>query len=201
FPGASLGGSDLVSGYVVAALRANATGSVCEGAHCTQYDAAQSYHDHNWGIWRGVTWDWGASRAGEYTMLYGRVIPPDSVASTPPVFLYLVDSLGFRAVFRPRDILYTDTRTIVVNGKRVSVPTMAEFADARGDDTIRVHLDVQSAMGTDTRSPLAERGKETTSGIDKRPYFIQMKGAATLSGRVGGAVLRGTGTGFFETYR
>lgn len=201
FPGASLGGSDLVSGYVVPGLRADASGSICEGSACTRYDRAQSYHDHNWGIWRGVTWDWGASRAGSYTILYGRVIPPDSVASAPPLFVYLVDSLGFRAVFRPRDIRYTDGQTIDVNGKRVRVPTVAEFADARGDDTLRVRLDIQSALGTDTRSPQVKRGKETGSALDKYPYFIQMKGAATLSGRVGSEVIRGTGTGFFETYR
>ena len=66
FPGASLGDDDFVSGYTVPALRANATGSICIGAACERYDAAQAYHDHNWGVWRGVTWDWGASRAGPY---------------------------------------------------------------------------------------------------------------------------------------
>ncbi|MGI8549071.1 MAG: hypothetical protein ACR2M1_17405 [Gemmatimonadaceae bacterium] len=201
FPGASLGGSDLVSGYVVPGLRADASGSICEGSQCTQYDHTQSYHDHNWGIWHGVTWDWGASRAGPYTILYGRVIPPDSVASAPPLFVYLVDSLGFRAVFRPREIKYTDGAIIQVNGKRVRVPSVAEFADARGDDTLRVRLDIENAIGTDTRAPLVERGKQTTSARDTRPYFIQMKGSATISGRVGGDVIRGAGTGFFETYR
>lgn len=201
FPGASLGGSDLVSGYVVPGLRANASGTICEGHSCRSYRGVQSYHDHNWGIWRGVTWDWGASRAGPYTILYGRVIPPDSVASTPPLFVYLVDSLGFRAVFRPRDIRYTDGQVIGIHGRRISVPTVAEFADARGDDTLRVRLDIQSAMATDTRTPVVERGRETSTPADSRPYFIQMKGTATISGRVGGETLKGSGTGFFETYR
>jgi hypothetical protein len=159
----------------------------------------QSYHDHNWGVWRGVTWDWGASRAGSYTILYGRVNPPDSSASTTPFFVYLVDSLGFRAVFRPRVIAYTDATTILVNGTPVRVPSTAEFADVRGDDTLRVHLDIESAMGTDTRAGLVERGDRTRAV--RRPYFIQMKGRATISGRVGGAPVAGTGSGFFETYR
>lgn len=34
-----------------------------------------------------------------------------------------------------------------------------------------------------------------------RPYFIQMKGIARLTGRIGGRVVTGEGTGFFETYR
>jgi len=201
FPGAALGGADLVSGYVVAGLRANASGTICEGARCERYDGAQSYHDHNWGVWQGVTWDWGAARAGSYTMLYGRVIPPASVAEAPPLFVYLVDSLGFRAVFRPRVIRYTDDRTIMVNGRTVRVPSVAEFADVRGNDTLRVRLSVESALGTDTRTGIAQRGDAGRASEVAHPYFIQMKGTATLVGRVGGAPIDGQGTGFFETYR
>lgn len=205
FPGAALGGADLVSGYVVAGLRASAGGTICVGSRCDRYDHAQSYHDHNWGTWQGVTWDWGASRAGSYTILYGRVIPPASVAEAPPLFVYVVDSLGFRAVFRPRDIHYSDDRTIVVNGRSVRVPGAAEFADVRGDDTLRVRLDVESALGTDTRTDtrtgVAQRGEAGSAAAVARPYFIQMKGTATLAGRVGGAPIGGTGSGFFETYR
>ncbi len=201
FPGAALDESDFASGYVVPALRASASGSVCEGASCTQYDNAQSYHDHNWGVWRGVTWDWGASRAGTYTILYGRVIAPDSLGDTPPLLVYLVDSLGFRAVFRPRDIAYTDDRTITVGGARVRVPSRAVLSDVRGDDTLRLTLDIQSAMGTDQRTSVASRGNRAGSSVMPHPYFIQMKGIATITGRVGGAPLSGSGTGFFETYR
>lgn len=201
FPGASLGSAELVSGYVVAGLRASATGTICEGTSCIRYDGAQSYHDHNWGVWQGVTWDWGASRVGSYTILYGRVIPPAGVAETPPLFVYLVDSLGFRGVFRPRDIRYTDGRTIMVDGRSVRVPSVAEFADVRGDDTLRVRLDIESALGTDTRTGIAQRGDVADSASSARPYFIQMKGTATLAGRVGGAPIGGKGTGFFETYR
>jgi len=124
-----------------------------------------------------------------------------SVAETPPLFVYLVDSLGFRAVFRPRDIRYTDGRTITVDGRSVRVPSVAEFADVRGDDTLRVRLEIESALGTDTRKGVAQRGGAGAAASDARPYFIQMKGTATLAGRVGGAPIGGKGTGFFETYR
>jgi hypothetical protein len=40
-----------------------------------------------------------------------------------------------------------------------------------------------------------------TGGAPDRPYFIQMKGLATISGRVGGVPIDGRGAGFFETYR
>jgi hypothetical protein len=152
-------------------------------------------------VWRGVTWEWGATRAGNYTLLYGRVQPPDSSQSPPPLFVYLIDSLGFRALFRPRTISYVDGRVIDVDGHRVRVPSRAVLADARGDDTLRVDLDIEDAIGTDTRRSLIGRGDPTATRSLAAPYFIQMKGTARLSGRVAGERLTGEGTGFFETYR
>jgi hypothetical protein len=172
FPGADLSSGDFVSGYTVPALVADASGQLCVDAHCEPYDHAQSYHDHNWGVWRGVTWDWGAARIGSFGILYGRVRPPDSTAVATPVFVYLVDSLGFRAVFRPERIVYDDT---------VHAPRHATLTDVRGADTLRLDLDIDDAAITD--------------------HFVQMKGRARLHGRAGGGVLTGDGIGFFETYR
>ena len=201
FPGAALSGGSLVSGYAVPALRADASGSICEGRRCEQYDGVQAYHDHNWGVWRGVTWEWGSARAGQYALLYGRVQPPDSVATRQPLFVFLVDSLGFLAIFRPRDIAYEDRRSIVIDGKAVRVPSHATMIDVRGDDTLRVELEVENAAGTDTRRPGVERGDTRAERRLEHPYFIQMKGRARVSGRVHGAPINGRGAGFFETYR
>jgi hypothetical protein len=195
FPGAALGG-EIVSGYAVPALRADASGSICAGRDCERFDGAQAYHDHNWGVWQGVTWEWGAARAGDFTFLYGRVDTPGSQRGA--LVLYLVDSLGFRALFRPSTIVYEDGRTITIDGHRVRVPATAVMSDVRGDDTVRVELSIEDAIGTDMRRG-AERGGHTASS--SLPYFIQMKGIARLSGRVGGEPIGGTGTGFFETYR
>ena len=193
FPGASLGTDELVTGYTVPALRASATGSICVAASCERYEDAQAYHDHNWGVWRGVTWDWGASRAGAYTILYGRVIAPDAKREQP-LFVYVVDSLGFRALMRPATITYEDGRTTTVNGRAIRVPSKAVFADVRGADTLRIELDIEDAIATDMRQSLE---RASLGG----PFFIQMKGTASISGRLGGDRVRGTGAGFFETYR
>jgi hypothetical protein len=67
FPGAELASGPFTSGYAVPGLRASGTGTICVAAKCERYDDAQAYHDHNWGVWRGVTWEWGAARAGAYT--------------------------------------------------------------------------------------------------------------------------------------
>jgi hypothetical protein len=199
FPGVSMSSGGFVSGYVVPALRATASGTLCVDGKCEELMGAQSYHDHNWGVWRNVTWEWGASRAGQYTFLYGRVYPPDTTASVPPVLFYLTDSLGFRAVFRPTTISYEDNREVPVRNGKVRVPSHATLFDARGADTLRVDLTIEDAIATDTR-PASERGNPV-AGARAHPYFIQMKGTARISGRVDGTPLSGVGTGFFETYR
>lgn len=209
FPGATLESGDFASGYAVAGLRADASGAVCapgagwgRGAGgCERLAGAQAYHDHNWGAWQGVTWEWGAGRAGAYTLLYGRVQPPDSLGTAAPLFLYLVDSLGFRALFRPRLVRYDDARTVTVGGRAVRVPARGVMEDARGADTLRVELVVEDAAATDTRLGLVERGEAEAARRLRRPYFVQMKGRLRVSGRAGGAPVAGEGAGFFETYR
>jgi hypothetical protein len=195
FPGASIGGEGLVSGYAVPALRADADGELCVAGRCETFTDAQSYHDHNWGVWRDVEWEWGAARAGSFTFLYGRVLRGGDDAVREPLFLYLVDSLGFRAIFRPDAITYEDARTVTVGGVRIRVPARAVLFDTRGADTLRVELEIEDAVGSDVRT----EGRFRRAGA--RPYFIQMKGRARLSGRVGGAPVAGEGTGLFETYR
>jgi hypothetical protein len=72
--------------------------------------------------------------------------------------------------------------------------------DVRGGDTLRIELEVEDASATRVRrdgaGDVAARGASGT-----RRWFIQMKGIARLSGRLGGQAVAGEGTGFFETYR
>lgn len=201
FPGSELVSGAFTSGYAVPALRGSASGSICIARRCEEFVETQAYHDHNWGVWQGVTWEWGAARAGSYSFLYGRVNVPDTLAARPPLFLYVVDSLGFRTLMRPDTIRYDDRRTIVVNGETVRVPARAVMTDVRGEDTLIVELEIDDATGTDTRTPLIERGETAAARQLDRPFFIQMKGIARLRGRLGGAPVVGEGIGFFETYR
>lgn len=195
FPGASIGGEALLSGYAVPALRAEADGELCVDGRCERFRAAQAYHDHNWGVWRDVQWEWGAARAGAFTFLYGRVHRGGADDVREPLFVYLVDSLGFRAIFRPREIRYVDGETRRVDGRAIRVPTQALMEDVRGGDTLRITLEIEDAMASDVRrTPDARRDAV-------RPLLVQMKGIARLGGRLGGVPLVGEGRGFFETYR
>jgi len=197
FPPVSLREGEYLSGYVVPALSASAEGEFCVAGRCTPLSGAPAYHDHNWGVWREVTWDWGAARAGAFTLLYGRVLRSGADDVREPLFVYLVDSLGFRALFRPPEIRYTDGRTAAAGAGRLAVPSQAVLEEVRGEDTLRIVLTVEDAVASDVR--LDRRGPAAARRA--RPWFIQMKGRARLEGRLGGRPLAGEGTGFFETYR
>jgi hypothetical protein len=198
FPNAAIGGDGVLSGYAVPVLRGTVTGSICIDTRCTAFDAAPAYHDHNWGTWRAIAWEWGVVQAGALGLLYGRVERTDSLAVDEPLFVYLTDSLGFRALFRPRVISYDDTRRVMVGAVPVLVPSRATLFDVRGADTITITLDVEDAMVTDIR----DRQRGATDAVrPPRPYFVQLKGRATLRGRVGGAPFDASGVVFFETYR
>jgi hypothetical protein len=88
-----------------------------------------------------------------------------------------------------------------VGGRALAVPSRGVMVDARGADTIRVELTVEDATASDTRLGLVERGEGEYARRLARPYFVQMKGRARITGRVGGAPVAGEGAGFFETYR
>jgi hypothetical protein len=90
---------------------------------------------------------------------------------------------------------------VSVAGRTLRVPSRFVIADARGGDTLRVEVTVEHATATDTREGLLARGDSAAARAIVHPYFVQMKGTARLTGRVGGRAVAGEGTGFFETYR
>ncbi|HEX2189141.1 MAG TPA: hypothetical protein VHG51_09610 [Longimicrobiaceae bacterium] len=180
FPPTDLGGEGLVSGYTVPALHARAEGTVCT-PRCETVRGAQAYHDHNWGVWRDVTWEWGSASDDALSLLHG-VVRGDSTA-TEGLFAYLVDGRGVRGVYRPGPLRYTAMQVVTVDGRRVRVPAAMEFEDARRG--LRVRIDVQAAHATETE------------GRADRRWFVQMRGVATVEER--GEVV-GRLPGFFETY-
>ena len=62
--------------------------------------AGVGYHDHNWGFWRDVRWQWGQVAAGDLSFIYGRVLPPADVADPDriPGFLGVLDQHGLVGV-------------------------------------------------------------------------------------------------------
>ncbi|HEU0016392.1 MAG TPA: hypothetical protein VFQ45_22120 [Longimicrobium sp.] len=179
FPPTDIGGSELVSGYVTPALHAVADGTVCL-PRCQDVRGAQAYHDHNWGVWRDVSWEWGSASDAELSLLYGMV--RGDATPTEGLFAYLVDGQGVRGVFRPGAIRWDETREAPAGDGIRRVPRRFSFEDrARG---LRVEVDVSAAHLTDMGRP-------------SRRWFVQMRGVATVRER--GRVI-GRLPGFFETY-
>jgi hypothetical protein len=182
FPPADLGGVALISGYVVPALSGTASGIVCL-PRCETITTVPAYHDHNWGVWRDVSWDWGAASGPRSSLLYGVVRGAEAGTAAPRgLFAYLSDDRGVRGLFRPTRIQTERWRRIPVGGTSLEIPERFHFEDTRRG--FRVEVEVQSAQATDLeRSPAR--------------YFVQMRGMATVH-------LAGEPTeklsGFFETY-
>ncbi|HET8624008.1 MAG TPA: hypothetical protein VFM14_10635, partial [Gemmatimonadales bacterium] len=138
FPPAELRADAFVSGYVVPGLGARASGRACAAGRCVELSDAPAYHDHNWGVWRSVTWEWGAASGSWLSLLYGGVYAPDSVTAGTPFFLTLVDSLGARQVLRFREVSYEGSRAAGGAAGReagVLAPERFEIMGTREGDT------------------------------------------------------------------
>ena len=186
FPPVELRADEFVSGYVVPALAATATGRLCAGGRCVDVADAPAYHDHNWGVWRDVTWEWGAATGDSFSLLYGGVRSEGDVPGGAPFFLALVDSAGMRQVLRFRTIRYEGRQPAREAG--ASAPERFALLAAREGDTVRVAVDVTEALASRTR----------TEGFAR--HFLQMRGRFVLTGRIAGLAVADSGSGFFETY-
>ena len=193
FPPVELRGDEFFSGYVVPALAASASGTLCVAGRCSRVADAPAYHDHNWGVWRDVTWEWGAARGASLSLLYGGVYGPErgtgaSTAVASPFFLTLVDSLGVRQVLRFDRIRYEGSQP-AEGAPSTTAPQRFTLMATRGADSVTLAVDVEHALATEMRASSFRR------------LFFQMRGRFTLRGRLEGAEVSDTGWGFFETYR
>ena len=193
FPPVEMRDEGFVSGYVVPALSAAARGTICVGGHCDRLSGARAYHDHNWGVWRDVTWEWGAARGASLSLLYGGVFGPrgsraGAGALTSPFFLGIVDSLGVRQVLQFDRVAYGGA--LAAEGAQGAVaPARFSLRAGRGADSVRLSVEVEHALATEM------------SASAFRLLFFQMRGRFKLEGRMAGAAVSDTGRGFFETYR
>src|SRR5436190_1859089 len=78
-----------VTGYVVPALAGTMRGSLRVQGETVTFDGATGYHDHNWGFWQGVSWQWGQVAHENLSIVYGRIFPPADVADPTRVPAFL----------------------------------------------------------------------------------------------------------------
>lgn len=177
----------LPSGYVVPVLSGEAFGQLCVGSSCRSLVAARGYHDHNWGVWRGVTWDWGEARTGPYSLLYGSV--RRGGAPSGRRFLFVADSLGPLG-FLPIDSI-TYARSPDASGA-VRVDGFTLRAGTAGAEAAELRVKVETSRRT-------RRGAPGPGGAGDE-LFHQMQGSARFSATLLGRRSEAAGEGFFETW-
>ncbi len=183
-PPLDIGGAALTSGYTVPMLDGRSTGQICVGTRCRNLEEAGTYHDHNWGTWSEVTWNWGQATVGEYSVLYGGVAKSGQAEGAH--FLYVADSDGFAGVY-PIRAIRTQWRD---DPLKASTPHSISVIAGSGRDSLALEIDVLHARAT-----------ALPAGADTSPaLFYQMRGRATLSGRLSDTPASGMGLGFFETW-
>jgi hypothetical protein len=148
-------------------------------------DEGRGYHDHNWGFWQGVSWQWGQAQQGDLSVIYGRVFPPREAADPDTI-------PGFVGVLGPDGPLgySTNVRIVEDDDERGQPRTITIRARGSALD-FELQFNVASAVTSHmAQGPLA-------NGID----FLQMRGQYTVKGRAGSREVAFTAPGAAETFR
>jgi hypothetical protein len=183
-----------LSGYVVPALSGTLSGdlevdrpSAGSGLRKTVHFAgASGYHDHNWGFWRDVRWQWGQVSGPDLSFIYGRVFPPSDVADADriPGFLGVLDHTGLVGV--ATNVGITEHRP---PDDPKATPSAIDII-ARGTG---LELRVSFATDRSVRTALA-----MTGGAND---FLQLGGTYRVEGRVDGRSVDFTARGAAETFQ
>lgn len=218
-PAVELRQAGTISGYVVPVVRGRADGTVQTVRGTLALSDAAAYHDHNWGTWRGVTWEWGEAAGPAGAFVYGNVhLPradtPDGgpfgtlfvwgasgdVPATPAAPAALHEERGGLVAALPiTRITYTGWRPgPVVAGRRVPAPGEVAIQAENGPDTALVTIEVWDALGSRPLETAAGAGAAGSPGAPQ--IFLQLRGEAELRGSIGGRPVRWRGPAASETF-
>jgi hypothetical protein len=181
-PVAIRGARGWLSGYVVPVLSGRISGAITVGRETISLEGASGYHDHNWGFWRDVRWQWGQVGNGELSMVFGHVFPPADVADPDlmPGFLGVLDRQGLIAV----------ATNVSISEERSAGMVTAINVTARGN-AIDLHL----AFSVDRT--VRTGGLTAGAATD----FLQLGGTYRVEGQAGGRSINFTARGAAETFQ
>jgi hypothetical protein len=203
-PGQSLpptimhGARGWMSGYVVPALSGTVRGTLEISDRVAQRSTSgpasaparetlsldmRGYHDHNWGFWQDVRWQWGQVTHDDLSFVFGRVFPPASVADPARV-------PGFLGVLGPDGPLGLSTDVTIKEQDAEGQPVRVDIV-ARGSGLdLRFGLTVDRTVRTQFRAG-------AQSGLD----FLQLGGLYQVTGEAAGRPIAFTARGAAETFR
>ena len=174
------------TGYVVPVMSGALNGALEVDGQPLSFAGGTGYHDHNWGFWEGVSWQWGQVQQGDVSLLFGRVFPPRAAADPDRI-------PGFVGVVGPEGPLgYTNEVEITETNNARGDPQTVLVVGRGGILDVRLSFNVESLVTT----PAAGSGPRA-SGLD----FLQMRGTYTVTGRAGSRPLNFTAPGSAETFR
>jgi hypothetical protein len=186
-----LGAKGWRTGYVVPVMSGALSGSLSVrgagpgAAEQTLSLDGTGYHDHNWGFWKGVSWQWGQAQHDGLSVVYGRVFPP-SDASDPERLPGFVGVLGPDGPLGFATNVQID-ETNAPDGRPTAITVRALGTGV--DLTLR--FDVASAVTTRmAQGPLANDVN-----------FLQLQGRYAVNGRAGGRTIQFESPGAAETFR
>jgi hypothetical protein len=173
------------SGYVVPVIAGTLAGSLIVAGERVDLGGGTAYHDHNWGFWKGVTWQWGQVQHDDVSIVYGRVFPPRDAADPDRM-------PGVLAVVGPSGPLgYTTNMTIEETNDDAGKPISIVVRGRSGALDLTMKFSVESDVAN---RMVPERA---ATAID----FIQLRGVYTVSGRAGERNLAFSASGSAETFR
>jgi hypothetical protein len=173
------------TGYVVPVMSGRLTGQIDVAGEPVSFEDGTGYHDHNWGFWKGVSWQWGQVQQGDLSLIYGRVFPPAEAADPERI-------PGFVGVLGPDGPLgYATNVTIVETNDEHGQPKNVTVAGRGPLLDVRAYFTVESKVTTTmSQGPLA-------NGIN----FLQLRGTYAVTGSAGNRALALSGPGSAETFR
>jgi len=192
----------LRSGYSVPAVAGTMTGDIRAGETVLRLAGVPAYHDHNWGTWGGVTWDWGEASSPAGALVYGAIHlarPAPPIAAVRPAVLFLwarrtSEAGGFVGAFEIRQLAYGGWRQgLAARGRRLRFPTEVSIEAAAGASRVSVRIRVWDALagppwGAVWGVPAADAS------------FLQLRGADDVSGVIDGQPFQWQGDGSSEAF-
>ena len=184
-PPAEIGGAHgWRTGYVVPVMSGRLDGTLEVEGERISFDGGVGYHDHNWGFWRGVSWQWGQAQQGDLSLLYVRVFPPREAADPERL-------PGFVGALGPDGLLgYATNVTIDEINKEDGQPRTITVTGRSRLIDVSLRFDVASVVTTHLEGALS-------TGLN----FLQMRGQYTVNGKAGDRDINFTAPGSAETFR
>jgi hypothetical protein len=183
-PASIQGARGWISGYTAPVLSGRLNGSIDLGSEHIVFDNSPGYHDHNWGFWEGVRWQWGQVAGNDLSFIYGRVFPPASVAD--------VDRIpGFLGVLGPNGPMAFSTAVSIEDAAAASGPRQV-IVRARG---AKLEVELTFTAERTERTQLSMTG--AANGVD----FLQLSGEYHVTGRIGERDVDFRARGSAETFQ